>query len=124
MERDFRTGAYGFVGEMISPRTDPGLREWILSDMSAAAPHVALSALNHLMSEYITGEAAKTFEAIRVPIISVNAALWPVDYEANRRHMSSFDAIILKGADHFLMLNRSEEFNRSLEEALCKILNR
>ena len=45
-----------------------------------------------------------------------------INYEANRRHMSSFDAIILKGADYFLMLDRSEEFNHTLEKAIHKIL--
>jgi hypothetical protein len=36
--------------------------------------------------------------------------------------MSSFDAIVLKGADHFLMMNRTEEFNRALEKAIQEIL--
>jgi pimeloyl-ACP methyl ester carboxylesterase len=107
---------------MISPQTDPQLREWILSDMSAAPPAVALSAMNDMMSQYITGEAAKIFDEIRIPVITVNGDMWPVNYEANRRHMLSFDAIVLKGADHFLMLNRPEQFNRALETAISKLL--
>ena len=122
LEKDFRTGSRQFVEEMISPQTDPQLREWILSDMSAAPPAVALSAMNNMMSQYITGEAAKTFDEIRIPVITVNGDMWPVNYEANRRHMLSFDAIVLKGADHFLMLNRPEQFNRALEKAISKIL--
>lgn len=118
MEKDFRTGNRQFIGEMISPQTDPELREWILSDMSAAPSDVALSAMNEMMTQYITGEAAKTFEKIRIPVITVNGDLWPVDYEANRRHMFSFDAIVLKNADHFLMMNRQEEFNVALEKAI------
>ena len=122
LEKDFRTGSRQFVEEMISPQTDPQLREWILSDMSAAPPAVALSAMSNMMSQYITGEAAKIFDEIRVPVIAVNGDMWPVNYEANRRHMVSFDAIVLKGADHFLMLNRPEQFNRALEKAISKIL--
>jgi len=121
--KDFRVGSRQFVEEMISPQTDPQLREWILSDMSAAPPDVALSAMNNMMAQYITGEAAKIFDEIRVPVITVNGDMWPVNYEANRRHMVSFDAIVLKGADHFLMLNRPEQFNRALEKAIFKILN-
>ena len=49
---------------MILPGTDPQLREWILSDMSAAPPDVALSAMTDMMSQFITGEAAKLFEEI------------------------------------------------------------
>jgi pimeloyl-ACP methyl ester carboxylesterase len=47
--------------------------------------------------------------------------LWPVDAEANRRHRRPFEAIVLEGNDHFLMLDAAEEFNRALEEAIAKI---
>ena len=118
LEKNFRTGSQQFVGEMISPQTDQQLREWILSDVSAAPSDVALSAMNEMMTQYITGEAAKAFESIRIPIITVNGDLWPIDYEANRRHMFSYDAIVLKKADHFLMMNRPDEFNIALEKAI------
>jgi hypothetical protein len=32
--------------------------------------------------------------------------------------MFSYEAIVLKKADHFLMMNRPEEFNRALEKAI------
>ncbi|PSW05802.1 alpha/beta hydrolase [Photobacterium lipolyticum] len=124
LENDFRTGSRQFVENMISSRTDPQLREWILSDMSAATPTVALSAMNDMMSQYITGEAAKIFDDIRIPVVTVNGDLWPINYEANRRHMFSFDAIILKDAGHFLMLDRPEEFNRELENAINMIMKK
>jgi pimeloyl-ACP methyl ester carboxylesterase len=124
LEKDFRTGSRQFVGEMISANTDPQLREWILSDVSAAPPAVALSAMNEMMTQYITGEAAKAFENIRIPVITVNGDLWPINYEANRRHMFSYDAIVLNKADHFLMMDRPEEFNRALEKAIRILLGK
>ena len=122
LAKDFRTGSRQFVKPMILPSTDPQLREWILSDMSAAAPAVALSAMNEMMSQYITKEAAAIFDEIRIPVITVNGDLWAINYEANRRHMFSFNAIVLKEADHFLMIDRKEEFNNALEKAINKIL--
>jgi pimeloyl-ACP methyl ester carboxylesterase len=124
LKRNFRTGSRQFVGQMISPRTDPRLREWILSDMSAASPAVALSAMNDMMSQYITGEAAKIFDKLRIPVITVNGDSWPINFEANRRHMFSYDAIVLKEADHFLMMNRPAEFNQALEKAINKLLSK
>jgi pimeloyl-ACP methyl ester carboxylesterase len=124
LEKDFEKGSRQFVGEMISSQTDPQLREWILSDMSAAPPAVALSAMNQMMSQYITGESAKIFDEIRIPVVTVNGDLWPINYEANRRHMFSFDAIVLKEADHFLMMDHAEEFNRALEKAINMILQK
>jgi pimeloyl-ACP methyl ester carboxylesterase len=118
LKKNFRTGSRQFVGGMISPKTDPKLREWILSDVSAAPSAVALSAMNEMMTQYITGEAARTFEKIRIPVITVNGDLWPINYEANRRHMFSYHAIILKKVDHFLMMDRPEEFNHALDKAI------
>jgi pimeloyl-ACP methyl ester carboxylesterase len=122
--KDFRTGSRQFVGQMILPQTDPQLREWILSDISSAPPVVALSAMREMMTQYVTGEAAKIFEQIRIPVITVNGDLWPINYEANRRHMFSYDAIVLTKADHFLMMDRPEEFNRALEKAIHMLLKK
>jgi pimeloyl-ACP methyl ester carboxylesterase len=121
-ETNFREGVRQFVSEMITDRTDPLLREWILADMSAAPPGVAMSALNEMMMQYITGEAAKVFAKIRIPVVTVNGDLWPINYEANRRHMFSFDAIVVKEADHFLMLNRADDFNKALENAISMLI--
>jgi pimeloyl-ACP methyl ester carboxylesterase len=122
LEKDFGAGAREFVKQMVSPSTNSEIREWILADISAAPPTVALSALSCMMSQYITKEAAKIFHEIRVPVVSVNGDLWPIDYAANRRHMASFDAIVLKGADHFLMLDRPDEFNLTLDKAIHTIV--
>lgn len=121
LKKDFKSGVRKFAEEMISSKTDSELREWILSDMSAAPPAVALSAMNEMMSQYISGEAAKIFEEIRIPVVSVMGDQWPVNYEANRRYMFSYDAIVIKDGDHFLMMNRSDEFNRALESAIRMI---
>ena len=122
MKADFSSGVREFVKEMIVPATDPTLAEWILADMSSAPSEIALSATEEMMSLYITGEAAKMFKDVRVPVVSVNADLWPIDYEANRRHMASYEAIVLKGADHFLMMARPLEFNGALERAVQMIV--
>lgn len=121
LRENFRSGARAFVEGMFYPGTDPRLREWILSDMAGAPPAVALSAMEEMMDQYVTGEAARIFEEIRAPVIVVKGDLWPVNPEANRRHMSSFDAIVLEDADHFLMMNRPETFNRALEEAIGRV---
>ncbi|KAB2887749.1 MAG: alpha/beta hydrolase [Desulfobulbaceae bacterium] len=117
--RDFRTGCRQFVAGMLLPLTDPPLREWIMADMAAAPPRVAMSAMEEMMALYISGEAARIFDAIEVPVVLVNADLWPLDEAANRRHMRSFEAIIVKGADHFLMLGRPADFNQALAKAVA-----
>ncbi|RJX22714.1 MAG: hypothetical protein C4563_03075 [Desulfobulbus sp.] len=53
-----------------------------------------------------------------IQVITPQGDLWPVDYEANRRHMFSCQAIVPERADHFLILDRPDEFNRALEKAI------
>ncbi|MBK9305325.1 MAG: alpha/beta hydrolase, partial [bacterium] len=119
LRADFRAGSREFVAGMFAPDTDPELREWVLTDVSSAPPTIALSAMEEMMMQYVTGEAATVFEAIRIPVMAtVNGDLWPVNAEANRRHMAAFDAVILEGADHFLMMDRPQEFNQALERVI------
>ncbi|MGB5218839.1 MAG: alpha/beta hydrolase [Smithella sp.] len=124
LENDFAAGSRNFIGEMLYPGTDTQLREWIMADVSSAPPAVALSAMREMMSQYITGEAATIFEQIPIPVVTVNGDLWPINYEANRRHMFSYDAVVLKKADHFLMMNRPEAFNPALEKAIKMLLKK
>ena len=121
LRKDFAAGCRQFVGEMFSSGTNRRIREWVLSDMSSAPPEVALSAMEEMMSQYVTGEVAKIFETISIPVVTVNADLWPVNVEANRRHMFSYDAIVLRNSDHFLMMNQPKRFNRALEKAVRMI---
>ncbi|MBN1333411.1 MAG: alpha/beta hydrolase [Synergistales bacterium] len=123
-KQDFRAATRHFVEDMVLPETDPNLKEWIISDMSASLPSAAMSAMEEMMSQYITGEAATMFEEIPLPIVTVNASLWPVNYEGNRRHMRSFDAIVLDGTDHFLMLTQPERFNAALARAIDMVLEK
>lgn len=121
LEKNFKEGSKELVKGMLLPETDKNLREWILSDMSSAPPRIAISAVNDLLSRYSTGESTEMFKGIKIPIIAVNADLEPTDIEANRKHMYSFDTIIIKNADHFLMMAKPVEFNKGLQKAINRL---
>ncbi len=122
MKKDFQTGIRQFAERMFSPDIDPQLKEWLLADLSAASPDVAFSTMEEMMLPCITGELAKVFEEIRAPVITINGDLTPINYEANRRHMIYFDAVVLEGADHFLFMTQPDAFNLLLKSAIDKIL--
>jgi pimeloyl-ACP methyl ester carboxylesterase len=121
LEKNFPDACRQFMGRSFSPKTDPQLREWILSDMSSAPPQVALSASNDMINLSITGEVANMFRDIRIPVITINGDLEPINYEANRKHMLSFDAVVIKEAGHFLMMARPDEFNKELQKTILKL---
>jgi len=121
LEADFPAGCRQFAAAMILPDTDAGLAEWIQADMAAAPAEVAVSAMREYMEQWITGAGPALFEELPLPVVAVCADLWPVNAEANRQHMRSFEAIVVEGTDHFLMLGNAEEFNRALKDAITKI---
>ncbi|MGI6655430.1 MAG: alpha/beta fold hydrolase [Desulfobulbus sp.] len=120
-EEDFASEARKLVDSMLS-NTAPEIRGWILADVAAAPPCVAGSALEELLGLYTDGRAAQMFETIKVPVICVNGDMIPVNQEGNARHMQSFQAITVRDADHFLMLDRPWRFNKALESAVYSIL--
>lgn len=122
LKKDFKSGTRQFVQQMLSQNTDSQLNEWIKADMSAAPSSIALSAMEEYLSQFITGHTAKLFDSIQIPVMAISCDMWPINYEANRRHMFSFDAIVIKKADHFLMMNRSDEFNKALKQAIKSIV--
>lgn len=118
---DFPAGCRAFVETMMKPGLEPNLREWILADMASAPPAVALSAIDEMLSLYVAGETAALFDGSPIPVIGIYADLWPVETEINRRHMNSFEAIIVPETGHFLNLGDPERFNRALEQAIDRL---
>lgn len=123
-KKDFKAQTKVFVGQMMPKDCDAKLLKWIIDDMSASPPDVGVSALQ----EYTRTIADKTmldvFKLVKAPVVCINTDQWPMNPEANRRHMKSFDVKIIKGAGHFPMLERPEEFNRLLAEAVKELAGR
>ena len=117
-QSDFPSACRAFVQTMLVPATPQELRDWIAADMSSAPPAIAMSAFNQMLSLYVHGAVATLFDEVHLPVVGVYADLWPVDSEANRRHMQSFEAIVLPGTDHFLQLGSPERFNEALRQAI------
>jgi len=120
----FRRESRKFIQAMFRPDTDVAGRQWVLDDISSAPPSVALEALEAYLFEYVRGGIAKVFDDLKIPVVCVNGDLWPIDYEANRRHIKSFEAIIVPGGDHFLMLDKANAFNQALEKAIYIVMRK
>jgi pimeloyl-ACP methyl ester carboxylesterase len=121
LEADFPAACHRFAASMILPATAADLAAWIPSDMAAAPPAVAISAMREYMAQWISGAAPAVFEDLPLPVVSVCADMWPVDAAANREHMHAFEAIVLEGTDHFLMLGAAARFNEALAEAIAML---
>ena len=122
-ENNFMNAAQGFVLSMFPIETDKKLVNWVKEDMSSAPRDVALDAFRSYIGQYINGEASLVFEKINIPIVSINARLWPTNPEANRKHMKNYKLFYIEETGHFPMLEKPEKFNTLLKEAIRYIEN-
>lgn len=53
---------------------------------------------------------------------AVNADKFPTNLEVNRRHRPGYDAVIVEGTAHYLMLEDPARFGRALDQALGQVL--
>lgn len=117
MRVDFAKTVGGFVGEhFFTERTDPILKKWIVDDMSAAPPEVAIPALIALMAM----DYGPTLAELDLPIIAVNSAGSPTDEAGIRAVEPRFKVVNLHGVGHFLMLEEPQTFNRVLARIVAE----
>jgi pimeloyl-ACP methyl ester carboxylesterase len=117
-EADFKIATYNFVLSMFPTGADEKLKNWIKEDMSSAPKEVALSAFRNYLGQYANGEAKTVFEHITIPVVSINAKLWPTAAEQNKKYIRDYQLFYVEGTGHFPMLEKPEEFNRLLENAI------
>ena len=123
-EDDFKSAAQDFVSPMFPKGTDQQLMNWVQEDMSSAPKDIALSTFRNYLGQYVDGEAATVFEDIAIPVVSINARLWPTEPEENRKHIEDYQLLYIEGTGHFPMLEEPAEFNRLLKEAVNYIVSK
>ncbi len=110
----FRTDFFGtcnqFVGSMFPEDADPALADEVRTEMCAGSPEVG----NVLMEQFMDYDMAAALAAIDVPVRCINAAMWPTNIEGNRAYHEDFDAVIIEGPGHFLMMEEPGQFNAQL----------
>ncbi len=110
--KDFAGTCHGMVEGLFHPGTQPELRAWAEKRMCAGPPEVIVG----MMEGWGGYDLAKTFRNAGVPIRAINGDLWPTRVDVNRTVTPDFQAVIMKGAGHYPMLERPAEFNRLLLE--------
>ena len=118
---DFKSAVQNFVSPMFPKGTDEQLVDWVKEDMSSAPKEIALNAFRNYLGQYVSGEAAIVFKDINIPVVSINARLWPTAPEENKKHIKNYQLFYIEGTGHFPMLEKPDEFNMLLEKALNSI---
>ena len=113
-EEDFVTATKEFVKGMFPENADSILVNMIAEDMSSAPPNIALASFRSLFKF----DEAANFDKINLRVRFINSAKYPTNLEAAKRHIKDFDLKIIEGVGHFPMLEKTDEFNKVLEETI------
>jgi pimeloyl-ACP methyl ester carboxylesterase len=89
--------------------------------MASAPPAIAINQFRHYLGQYVTGEDHRVCESVNVPVILVNARLWPTDSEANKKHIKDYSIYYIEDSGHFPMLEQPEQFNTTLMKAVKSV---
>ena len=111
---DFPGTCRALVASLFHPGTQAELHAWAEKRMCAASAEMVAS----MMEGFADYDPAEAFRSAGVPIRAINGDLFPTRVEKNRTVAPDFDAVILAGCGHYPMLEKPEEFNRSLLEIL------
>lgn len=107
---DFQSTCAAMCHALFHPGEHLDLQSWALTIMLAMDQEVVARIMEGL-SGYDLGAV---FRQAGVPIRCINGDLRPTNVEANRTLAPDSDAVIMKGAGHYPMLERPGEFNRIL----------
>lgn len=120
-EADFEEAAKRFVLPMFPESNNHLLMRWVIEDISSAPPKIGLSAFRNYLNQYVNGETAALFKDMPIPVVSLNARLWPTAEEENRKHIQQYKLFYIEETGHFPMLEKPEAFNPLLEQAIQSI---
>jgi len=117
---DFGAACRGMVEMLFHPGAHAELHRWAEERMCSSDPRVAVG----MMQGWGGYELETVFRRAGVPIRAINGDLWPTAVERNRTVVPGFSVSIMKGAGHYPMLERPEEFNRLLTDAVEEFVTR
>ena len=120
-EADFESAMRGAVNRMLGEGVEPEIGEWVAERACSADPQATVA----ILRAFAGFDAGAAMRAADVPIRAINAAPAsplqpPTEIELNRKY-ADYDAVIVEGVGHFLLLEAPERINPLLAEAIAEI---
>lgn len=118
MRADYPRARAQMLEGMLRPMHSDAERERVKASMMRTPAHVAVAAMEALLDEANFKE-----DAIKVPALAVLARspFWAADAEQRFRRLApDLEFRLWDGVSHFLMLDKPEEFNRTLNDFLTR----
>lgn len=119
MEKNFAEATRNYLSNfMFTPKSNPEIKEKIVSTMSSSLPKVGLES----MKSMLTLELGKMVEEAKVHIRCINAVTNPVNLAGCKTHALSYEVKTMNDVGHFLHMENPAEFNKLMDEAIASLL--
>lgn len=73
--------------------------------------------------EWQNEQCINSIQAVKAPIISINADMPPTNVEAFRKYVPTYKANIVEDVGHVIMWDNTEKFNQLLEESILEFMS-
>jgi pimeloyl-ACP methyl ester carboxylesterase len=119
----FQSATSHFIRAMFPDDADSALVERVVSDLSSAPPEVGTGAFEEMFKYYFADRMGLVMVDLNLPVICINSDKNPTKLEIGRQLAPSFEAKIMQGVGHFVMLEDAQTFNVLLHEAVQELIS-
>ncbi len=118
LQADYRATTTAMVSQyLFSASTPEPVRARVLETVLSGPQEIGVAVARSSMAY----DPLPALREIKAPIRAISSDLFPSNVEGNRKYVPGYQAAIMKGVGHYLMLEQPEAFNALLAEALREL---
>jgi pimeloyl-ACP methyl ester carboxylesterase len=123
-EADFNGTMREGLSGLLPEKTDPDLKNWLVTRAQAQDQKMALG----LMRDLVGLDTKALLKDAKAPVRCINSAggykfFTPTAVEVNKKY-ADFNAVTIEAVGHYPMLEKPAEFNQKLREVLKEFVNK
>lgn len=118
LQADYRATTTAMTSQyLFSASTPEPVKARVLEAVLSGPQEIGVAVVRSSM----TYSPLPALREIKAPICAISSDLFPTNLEGNRRYAPGYQAAIMKGVGHYLMLEQPEAFNALLADALDEL---
>jgi pimeloyl-ACP methyl ester carboxylesterase len=118
LQADYRATTTAIVSQyLFSASTPEPVKARVLETVLSGPQEIGVAVARSSMAY----DPLPALREIKAPICAISSDLFPTNLEGNRKYVPSYQAAIMKGVGHYLMLEQPEAFNELLAWALREL---
>jgi pimeloyl-ACP methyl ester carboxylesterase len=118
LQADYRATTTAMLSQYLFSATTPEpVKARVLETVLSAPQEIGVAVARSSMAY----DPLPALREIKAPIRAISSDRFPSNVEGNRKYAPGYQAAIMKGVGHYLMLERPEAFNALLADALDEL---